>query len=172
MALAKGLSAIESAAESAVKDIVEAHGLTLWDVVFVKEGAGRYLRFFIDKPGGVSIEDCEAVDTPINETIDRQSFIDMVDYLEVCSAGLERPVRRLSQVEQSVGKKIKLKTYKQREGLPAKTVCCVLESFDGEKVKVSGDFGSAEIPVQEISCMNYDDFDDFNELMEELPENG
>ncbi len=168
----RGLSPIESAAESAVKDIVEAHGMTLWDVVFVKEGAGHYLRFFIDKPGGVSIEDCEEVDAPINAVIDKQSFIDMVDYLEVCSAGLERTIRRASQVEQSIGKRIKLKTYKLCAGLPEKTVRCVLRGFDGEKLAVTGDFGETEIPVREISGMNYDDFDDFNELMEELPENG
>ncbi len=168
----RGSSPIESAAESAVKDIVEAHGLSLWDVVFVKEGAGHYLRFFIDKPGGVSIEDCEEVDAPINAVIDKQSFIDMVDYLEVCSAGLERAVRRTSQIERSVGKRIKLKTYKLCEGLPEKAVRCVLKGFDGEKIRVTGDFGDAEIPVREISGMNYDDFDDFDELMEELPENG
>ena len=57
MALAKGFSTIEAAAEAAVRPIVESHGFSLWDVWFAKEGAKWYLRIFIDKPHGVSIDD-------------------------------------------------------------------------------------------------------------------
>lgn len=166
MGLAKGFNTVEAAAEAVVRDIVKAHGFSLWDVVFVKEGAGWYLRVLIDKSGGVSIDDCESIDGEINEVIDRQDFIDRIDYLEVGSAGLERAVRRVAQLEPSVGKRIKLKTYKLCEGLPEKTVKCVLESFDGENITVSGDFGSASVAVSEISGINYDDFDDYGELDE------
>lgn len=164
MALAKGFSAVEAAAERAVRGIVESHGFTLWDVVFMKEGASRYLRVFIDKPGGVSIDDCELIDGPINDAIDRQDFIDSVDYLEIGSAGLERSVRRVGQLEMSVGKKIKLRTYKLCEGLPAKTVSCVLSGFDGERITVVGDFGEASVNIADVSGMNYDDFDDTDEI--------
>ena len=112
MALAKGFSTIEAAAEAAVRPIVESHGYTLWDVWFVKEGAKWYLRIFIDKPEGISIDDCESIDGLINAEIDKQDFIDRIDYLEVGSAGLERSVRRLAQLPLSVGKRIKVKTYK------------------------------------------------------------
>ena len=166
MGLAKGFNSVESAAEAAVRGIVESHGFSLWDVVFVKEGAGWYLRVLIDKSGGVSIDDCESIDGQINEVIDRQDFIDRIDYLEIGSAGLERAVRRVAQLEPAVGKRIKLKTYKLCEGLPEKTVKCVLESFDGERITVSGDFGSASVAVSEISGINYDDFDDYGELDE------
>lgn len=74
----------------------------------VREGGRKwYLRIFIDidKPHGVSIDDCESIDGEINSIIDEQYFIDKIDYLEIGSAGLERSVRRLAQLEQSIGKR-------------------------------------------------------------------
>lgn len=160
MALAKGLSSIEAAAEAAVRPIVEGHGYSLWDVWFVKEGAKWYLRIFIDRPGGISIDDCESIDGLINAEIDKQDFIDRIDYLEIGSAGLERSVRRLAQLEPSVGKKLRVKTYRLCEGAPAKDFKCVLSAFDGEKLTLTGDFGELALPVADISAINYDDFDD------------
>lgn len=164
MALAKGFGAVEAAAEKVVRPIVEEHGYSLWDVVFIKEGAAWYLRILIDKPEGISIDDCTSIDGLINAEIDKQDFIDKVDYLEIGSAGLERSVRRIDQLAASVGKRVKLKTYKLCEGLPEKKVRCVLSAFDGEKITVSGDFGTVEIAVSDVSTINYDDFDDFESL--------
>lgn len=166
MALAKGFGAVEAAAERVVRPIVEEHGYSLWDVVFIKEGACWYLRILIDKPEGISIDDCTSIDGLINAEIDKQDFVDNIDYLEIGSAGLERSVRRIEQLTWSVGKRIRLKTYKLVEGLPSKDVKCVLEGFDGEKIMIKGDFGTAEVPVSDISTINYDDFNDFDKLME------
>ncbi len=166
MALVKGLSSIEAKADKAVRGFVEEHGFTLWDVVFVKEGACWYLRILIDKPDGVSIDDCASIDSEINAIIDGQDFIDKIDFLEIGSAGLERAVRRVEQLAPSIGKKILLKTYKLCEGLPDKHVKCVLEGFDGERITVSGDFGSTEVLLSEVSSINYDDFDDYESIME------
>ena len=164
MALAKGFSPIEAAAEAAVRPIVESHGYSLWDVWFVKEGAKWYLRIFIDKPEGISIDDCESIDGLINAEIDKQDFIDRIDYLEVGSAGLERSVRRLAQLPLSIGKKIIVKTYKLCEGAPSKAFSCTLDGFDGEKITVTGDLGEVSLPVTEVSAINYDDFDDYDLL--------
>lgn len=166
MGFAKGFNQVEAAAERAVRGIVEGHGFSLWDVVFVKEGAAWYLRILIDKPQGVSIDDCTSIDGEINAVIDEQPFIDKIDYLEIGSAGLERVIRREEQIKSSLGRKITLKTYKLCEGLSEKTVKCVLDDFDGENVLVSCEFGNAKIALTAVSAMNYDDFDDFNELME------
>lgn len=160
MALAKGLSSIEAAADAAVRPIVEGHGFKLWDVWFAKEGAKWYLRIFIDRPGGVSIDDCESIDGLINAEIDKQDFIDRIDYLEIGSAGLERPVRRIAQLEPSIGKNIIVKTYKLCEGAPSKAFSCVLGGFDGENITVTGDFGELVFPLADVSAINYDDFDD------------
>ncbi|MCH5208022.1 MAG: ribosome maturation factor RimP [Oscillospiraceae bacterium] len=171
MGFAKGFNQVEAAAEKAVRQIVEEHGYSLWDVVFVKEGAAWYLRILIDKPEGISIDDCESIDGLINAEIDKQPFIDKIDYLEVGSAGLERPIRRVDQLHASVGKRIRLKTYKLCEGLTEKDVRCVLKSFDGERVVVSGEFGEiceVGLLLSEISAMNYDDFDDFDEIITEV----
>ena len=167
MALAKGFSSIEAAAENAVRDIVESHGFSLWDVVFMKEGASWYLRIFIDKPGGITIDDCELINGQIYDDIHKQDFIDKVDYLEIGSAGLERVVRRTAQLPASIGKKIRLRTYKLAAGLPQKDVKCTLSAFDGENITVTGDFGEAVVPVAEVSAINYDDFDDYEELITE-----
>ena len=166
LALAKGFSTIEAAAEAAVRPIVESHGFSLWDVWFAKEGAKWYLRIFIDKPHGVSIDDCESIDGEINSIIDEQYFIDKIDYLEIGSAGLERSVRRLAQLEQSIGKKVRVKTYKLCDGAPSKDFKCVLSGYDGEKITLTGDFGEISLPAADISAMNYDDFDD-HELIED-----
>lgn len=166
MALAKGFGAVEAAAERVVRPIVEEHGYSLWDVVFVKEGACWYLRILIDKPEGISIDDCTSIDGIINAEIDKQDFIDKVDFLEIGSAGLEREVRRAEQLSASIGKKITLKTYKLVDGFAEKKIGCVLEGFDGEKITVSGEFGRAGIALADISKINYDDFNDFDKLME------
>lgn len=168
MGFAKGFNQVEAAAEKVVRPIVEGHGYSLWDVVFIKEGASWYLRILIDKPEGISIDDCESIDGLINAEVDKQPFVEKIDYLEVGSAGLERPIRRIDQIYVSVGKRIKLKTYRLSEELKAKDVKCVLKGFDGEKVNISGDFGEAKILLSEISSMNYDDFDDFDEIMTEV----
>lgn len=165
MALAKGFSAVEAAAERVVRPIVEGHGFSLWDVVFIKEGAAWYLRILIDKPEGISIDDCTSIDGLINAEIDKQDFIDKIDYLEIGSAGLERPVRRVEQLEPSKGKKIILRTYKLVEGLTEKKIACVLDGFDGENVTISGDFGTAKIALADISKINYDDFTDFDKTL-------
>lgn len=162
MALTKGFSSIEAAAETVVRPIVESHGYSLWDVWFAKEGAKWYLRIFIDKPEGISIEDCESIDGLINQVIDQQEFIDRIDYLEIGSAGLERPIRRIAQLEQSVGKKVKVRTYKQIDGAPSKAFSAVIDSFDGESLALSGDFGALALALADISGINYDDFDDYD----------
>ena len=162
MALAKGFSSVEAAAEAVVRPIVESHGFVLWDVWFAKEGAKWYLRVFIDKAEGVSLDDCEAVDGLINAELDKQDFIDRVDYVEIGSAGLERPIRRVAQLAPSVGKKVKVKTYKLVEGAPSKAFSAVFDGFDGENITVNGDFGALTMAISDISGINYDDFDDYD----------
>lgn len=162
MALAKGFSSVEAAAEAVVRPIVEGHGYRLWDVWFAKEGAKWYLRIFIDKDEGVSLDDCESIDGLINAEIDKQDFIDRVDYLEIGSAGLERPVRRIAQLDMSLGKRVKVKTYKLAEGAPAKAFSAVLGGCADGAVTLSGDFGTISVPLSDISGINYDDFEDYD----------
>ena len=77
-----------------IEPVVQSLGVTLWDVRFVKEGASYYLRVYIDKEGGVGIDDCVAVSHAIDPVIDEADPIDKQYYLEVCSPGIERELTR------------------------------------------------------------------------------
>ncbi len=99
------------------KPVVEEKGCTLWDVEYVREGADRVLRLYIDKEGGVSIDDCEAVARAINPILDEKDPISESYQFEVCSAGLERALKRPSDFEQFMGSPILVKLYRPRNGL-------------------------------------------------------
>lgn len=100
-----------------IKTAVEQQGVRLWDVRFLKEGASWYLRVFIDKPEGISIDDCTNVSHAIDPIIDEADPIDVSYYLEVCSPGIERELTRPAHFEESVGKTVKLKLYKAIDGV-------------------------------------------------------
>ena len=77
-----------------VKPNADELGLTLWDVKFLKEGASYYLRIFIDKPDGISIDDCTNMSHSVDPILDEADLIDKAYYFEVCSTGLERELTR------------------------------------------------------------------------------
>lgn len=99
-----------------VKDTVEACGVSLWDVRFVKEGASHYLRIFIDKPEGISINDCTDVSHAVDPLIDEADPIDGSYYLEVCSPGTERELSRPHHFEYGQGKNVTVKLFKAIDG--------------------------------------------------------
>ena len=80
----------EQKAEAILIPIMEKHGFELWDVEYVKEGSNWYLRAYIDKPGGIMIDDCEVVSREFSDILDEQDFIDDAYILEVSSPGLGR----------------------------------------------------------------------------------
>ncbi len=112
-----------------VQDTVESCGVTLWDVRFVKEGASHYLRVFIDKPEGISINDCTDVSHAIDPVIDDADPIDCSYYLEVCSPGTEREIVRPHHFEYAIDKEIKVKLFKSLDG--KKEFVGTLKSYDG-----------------------------------------
>ena len=77
--------------------VVEAHGCSLWDVEYVREGGEWFLRLYIDKVGGVNINDCEAISREMDPILDREDPIEGSYRFEVCSAGLERPLKRIRE---------------------------------------------------------------------------
>lgn len=98
-----------------IHDTVAEQGVELWDVRFLKEGASWYLRVFIDKPDGISIDDCTNVSHAIDPIIDEADPIDVSYYLEVCSPGINRDLTRPQHYEKMLGKKIKIKLFKARD---------------------------------------------------------
>ena len=99
------------------KPIVEENGCSLWDVEYVREGSERFLRLYVDKPGGVDINDCEKIHRAVDPVLDEQDPISESYHFEVCSAGLERALKRPSDFEQFMDSPITVKLYRPRNGL-------------------------------------------------------
>ncbi len=121
-----------------VKPTVEQLGLKLWDVRFVKEGASWYLRIFIDKDGGVTIDDCTDVSHAIDPILDEKDPIDASYYLEVCSPGLNRELKESEHYLSFLEHEITLTLYKAENG--SKTVKGLLKDYkDGPVLMVENE---------------------------------
>ena len=97
--------------------IVEENGCSLWDVEYVREGSERYLRVYIDKEGGVDITDCETVHRAIDPVLDEKDPISESYHFEVCSAGLERALKRPGDFQRFMDSPVLVKLYRPRNGL-------------------------------------------------------
>ena len=115
--------------------VVEAQGCSLWDVEYVREGDQRFLRLYLDKEGGVDITDCEAISRAVDPLLDEADPIPDSYHFEVCSAGLERALKRPSDFERFMGSAITVKLYRPRNGL--KEIPCVLSGYDNGKLTVT-----------------------------------
>ena len=91
--------------------VVEANGCRLWDVEYVREGSERFLRLYIDKDGGIDIEDCEKIHRAMDPILDEKDPIAESYHFEVCSAGLERPLKRPGDFEKFMGAQVSVKLY-------------------------------------------------------------
>ena len=116
------------------RPIVEAQGCELWDVEYVREGSEYFLRLYLDKEGGVDINDCEAVSRAVDPILDEKDPIPGSYHFEVCSAGLERVLKRPSDFQRFLGSPITVKLYRPRNGL--KEIPCVLKAYDQGKLTV------------------------------------
>ena len=96
--------------------IVQAQGCTLWDVEYVREAGTWFLRVYIDKEGGVSIDDCEAVSRPLSDALDEADPIEGSYTLEVSSAGADRPLRRPEHFNAFLGSEVEVRLYRPAEG--------------------------------------------------------
>ena len=114
--------------------VVEAHGCQLWDVEYVREGDQRFLRLYLDKEGGVDITDCENISRAVDPLLDEADPIAESYHFEVCSAGLERALKRPADFERFMGSNITVKLYRPRNGL--KEIPCVLTGYEDGKITV------------------------------------
>ncbi len=116
------------------KPIVEANGCQLWDVEYVREGSERFLRIYIDKAGGVNIDDCEKIARAVDPILDEQDPIAESYHFEVCSAGLERALKRPSDFAQFMDAAVLVKLYRPRNGL--KEIPGILRGYEDGRVTV------------------------------------
>ena len=96
----------EQKAEALLSPIIERHGFELVDVEYVKEGGNWYLRAYIDKEGGITVDDCELVSREFGDMLDEEDFIEESYILEVSSPGLGRPLKKEKDYARSMGKKL------------------------------------------------------------------
>ena len=118
--------------------LVQEKGCSLWDVEYVREGGEWYLRLYLDKEGGVDIDDCEAVSRAVDPILDEKDLIAESYHFEVCSAGLERALKRPGDFERFMGADVLVKLYRPVNG--SKELKGVLTGYaDGDvTVEVAG----------------------------------
>ena len=106
----------EAKTEQLIAPIIAANHVELFDVDYIKEGQDWYLRVYIDKEGGVTIDDCQAVSRAFNEVLDKENYIADQYIFEVSSPGLTRPLKKEKDYEKSIGRLLDIKLYKSVEG--------------------------------------------------------
>ncbi|MFT8871329.1 MAG: ribosome maturation factor RimP [Sporolactobacillus sp.] len=126
--------AIAKAAGELAAPILLELGLELVDVNYVKEGSNWFLRFFIDSDAGVDLDTCEQVSERVGKLLDEQDLIKDAYFLDVSSAGAERPLKKLQDYVRAVGKDVHLTTYEPVDG--AKVFEGRLSAADAEHVVV------------------------------------
>ena len=131
----------EAKTEELILPILEKMNFELVDVEYVKEGSTWYLRAYIDKEGGITINDCEAVARQMNELLDREDFIPDSYTFEVSSPGLGRPLKKEKDFVRNMGKEVEIRTYRAIER--CKEFRGTLTAFDKESVTIVDETGSA-----------------------------
>ncbi len=113
----------------------------LVDVEYVKEGGGQYLRTYIDKEGGITVNDCEAVSRRMNELLDAEDFIDESYIFEVSSPGLGRPLKKEKDYARSMGEELEIRTYRAINR--KKEFFGILTAYDANTVTIAPAEGEA-----------------------------
>ena len=131
--------------------IVKEHGCALWDVEYVREGSEYFLRLYIDKDGGVDINDCEAISRAVDPILDEKDPIPGSYHFEVCSAGLERVLKRPSDFQKYLGSPITVKLYRPRNGM--KEIPCVLRAYEDGRLTVEAGKETVTFEKSEVALV-------------------
>ena len=130
----------EQKTEEILQPIVEEHGFELVDVEYVKEGSIWYLRAYIDKPGGITVNDCETVSRKLSDILDEKDYIDDAYILEVSSPGLGRPLKKEKDFKRSLGEEVEIRTYRMIE--KQKEFTGILRAYDETTVTIEMENGT------------------------------
>ncbi|MBR2831733.1 MAG: ribosome maturation factor RimP [Oscillospiraceae bacterium] len=129
--------------------VAEKHGCELWDVEYVKEAGNWYLRVYIDCPGGVSIDQCEAVSRELDPLLDERDPIEGAYTFEVSSAGAERKLTRPGDFERFMGSKVEVRLYSAKNG--RKEYVGTLKSYESGDVAIEVGGADMEFKKSEIA---------------------
>ncbi len=131
--------------------VVEKAGCSLWDVEYVKEAGTWFLRVYIDREGGVSIDDCEAVSRPLSDLLDQADPIEGSYTFEVSSAGADRTLKKPEHFAKFQGAEVEVKLYRPREG--RKDFVGTLKGYQDGDVTLEINGGEAVFTKQEIALV-------------------
>ena len=137
--------------EELVQPILNRMNFELVDVEYVKEGSTWYLRVYIDKDGGITVDDCEAVAREMNEILDREDFVEDSYVFEVSSPGLGRPLKKEKDYIRNKMKNVEIHTY--RPISHEKNFSGVLKDFDEKTVTIENDTGEIVFEKKDIALI-------------------
>ncbi|NLJ96840.1 MAG: ribosome maturation factor RimP [Clostridiales bacterium] len=126
--------------EKLLESILGENQIELYDIEYVKEGSNWYLRVFIDKEAGITIDDCELVSRALSDELDKADFIPDSYILEVSSPGLGRQLKKDKHFEKSIGEEVEIKLYKPID--KQKEWVGTLKSFDAQSLKITLEDGT------------------------------
>ena len=136
---------IERRVEEMLLPILDEFGFDLWDVGFVKEGKEYYLRAYIDKEGGITLDDCEKYHRAVQPSLESFDY----DFLEVCSPGIDRPLKTKRDIEKSLGMLVEARLYKPVDG--KKAVQGMLKEMDETHVLLQSGEGEIDLPRKAVA---------------------
>lgn len=128
------MTATETKIKECLEPIINNLGYEIYDIIYEKEAKDNYLRIFIDKDEGISLNDCENVNNSVTDILDEKNFIKNSYMLEISSPGIERRIREDKHLEENIGKKVEIHTFKAVKG--QKILIGILESYDENKVTI------------------------------------
>lgn len=133
----------EAKTEELILPITDKYQFELVDVEYVKEGGTWYLRAYIDKEGGITVDDCELVSREANELLDEQDYIEDSYIFEVSSPGLGRPLKKEKDYIRSMGKELEIRTY--RAFNKQKEFYGILKAYDDKTVTIENQDGEEQL---------------------------
>ena len=125
----------EQQTEELLEPIVTGHGFELVDVEYVKEAGTWYLRAYIDKPGGITVDDCEVVSRQFSDILDEKDYIEDAYIFEVSSPGLGRPLKKEKDFKRSMGEEVEIRTYRAIDR--QKEFTGILKAYDNDTVTIA-----------------------------------
>ena len=133
----------EQTTENLLNPIIERHGFELVDVEYVKEGSQWFLRVYIDKPGGITVDDCEIVSREFSDILDEKDYIEDSYIFEVSSPGLGRPLKKEKDFIRSMGEEVEIRTYRAIDR--QKEFVGILKAFDKDTVTIEYEDGEEQV---------------------------
>ena len=125
----------EQKTEELIMPLIEQHQFELVDVEYVKEAGTWYLRAYIDKPGGITVDDCEVVSRQFSDILDEKDYIEDAYIFEVSSPGLGRPLKKEKDFKRSMGEEVEIRTYRAIDR--QKEFTGILKAYDNDTVTIA-----------------------------------